>query len=88
MKRPNLLKLYLILQASQALGGHYFSLGFHYFYTQFYTQLNVGVLQLCKRQSLINPLFPWRLCGSETSFEEFGESHERPVALTRAKSDV
>jgi hypothetical protein len=40
MRRPKSLEQYQILRASQALGGHYFSIGFHYFYTQFYTQSN------------------------------------------------
>jgi hypothetical protein len=38
VRRPNLIKLCLILQASQALGGHYFSLGIrHFLYTVLYT---------------------------------------------------
>ena len=57
MKRPNSLRLYLILRASQALGDHYFSLGFHYFYTQFYTQFQqrfcyILVIQYRIRDSL------------------------------------
>ena len=40
MRGPNSIQKCHILQASQALGGHYFSLGFHPFYTQFYTQMD------------------------------------------------
>lgn len=38
------MQICLILLASQALGRHYFSLGFHYFYTQFHTQQNAGIM--------------------------------------------
>jgi len=40
MRRPNSLLKYQILRGSQELARHYFSIGFHYFYTQFYTQPN------------------------------------------------
>jgi hypothetical protein len=40
MRRPKSLQKYQILRASQGLDSHYFSLGFHPFYTQFYTQSN------------------------------------------------
>ncbi|HEY3914646.1 MAG TPA: hypothetical protein VGN61_09190 [Verrucomicrobiae bacterium] len=40
MRRPKSLGGYRILRGSQELGSDYFSLGFHCFYTQFYTQPN------------------------------------------------
>jgi hypothetical protein len=40
MWRPKSHAKYQTLRASQALGGQFFAIGFHYFYTQFYTQPN------------------------------------------------
>jgi hypothetical protein len=43
MRRPKSLQKYQILHASQGLDSHYFSLGFHDFYTQFYTHVSADM---------------------------------------------
>ena len=40
MRRPNSLRMYQVFRVSQTPGSDYFSQGFDYFYTQFYTQPN------------------------------------------------
>jgi hypothetical protein len=63
MRRPKSLHKYQILRDSQGQDSHYFSLGFHYFYTQFYTHVSADlkVLMDCSDGGVETNMVHW-LC--------------------------